>query len=246
MATIWDVYMTELINHEREKTGIQPHAIDENLGDAAADHNRWMLATDTFSHIGTGGSSPGDRVAGAGYIDARTWGENIARGATSTPESLKDEVEQLHAGLVASPSHYANITNPNFKEVGIDWEVGDFAGQQNAIVTQDYATNRDGPFIVGVAIRDRDGDRLYDPGEQIPDVTVTIQDQGGNVVRQTTTGGAGDYDVAVPANGTYDVVFSGAGIAPRTVEDVVVGGVNRKIDLINPSAATPTDWILAL
>jgi serralysin len=46
-----------------------------------------MLATNTFSHQGDGGSSAGERMAAAGYdfTGSWTWGENLAwYGTTGT------------------------------------------------------------------------------------------------------------------------------------------------------------------
>lgn len=43
---------------------LAPNAL---LHDASDTHGAWMLATDTFSHTGAGGSSPGARMAEAGY-----------------------------------------------------------------------------------------------------------------------------------------------------------------------------------
>ncbi|TIP77930.1 MAG: CAP domain-containing protein, partial [Mesorhizobium sp.] len=73
-------YLLELINAERAKAGVQPLAFDNDLSEAAEGHSRWMLATDTFSHTGSGGSSPTQRMKAAGYTLAGSWatGENIA------------------------------------------------------------------------------------------------------------------------------------------------------------------------
>ena len=50
-------YLLELINAERKKVGAQPLAFDSDLNEAAELHSEWMLAADTFSHTGSGGSS---------------------------------------------------------------------------------------------------------------------------------------------------------------------------------------------
>ena len=58
----------------------QPLAFSPLLIDAADAHSAWMLATDTFSHTGANGSSPGYRMKAAGYsfTGSWSWGENIA------------------------------------------------------------------------------------------------------------------------------------------------------------------------
>ena len=99
----YEQYMLELMNHARSNPGAeaarlgiglndgvaagtlsgapeQPLAFNPQLIDAAQQHSAWMLATDTFSHTGANGSSPGDRMnaAGYGFNGAWGWGENIA------------------------------------------------------------------------------------------------------------------------------------------------------------------------
>src|ERR1700759_265966 len=57
-----------------------PLAFNPSLISAAQQHSAWMLANNTFSHTGAGGSSPGDRMTAAGYTftGSWAWGENIA------------------------------------------------------------------------------------------------------------------------------------------------------------------------
>src|SRR5690349_7486538 len=51
----------------------QPLASNPALLDAADAHSAWTLATDTFSHTGANGSSPGDRMGAAGYAFSGSW-----------------------------------------------------------------------------------------------------------------------------------------------------------------------------
>src|SRR5205085_86105 len=57
----------------------QPLAINPNLTDGARKHSQWMIDTDVFSHTGSGGSQPDDRMSAAGYTFRVpwSWGENI-------------------------------------------------------------------------------------------------------------------------------------------------------------------------
>jgi serralysin len=61
-------------------TAKQPLAMNDLLNTSAQAHSDWMLATDTFSHTGANGSSPGDRMkaAGYGFTGSWAWGENIS------------------------------------------------------------------------------------------------------------------------------------------------------------------------
>lgn len=137
-ANAYEQYMLELINIERAKVGSQPLAFDGDLNESAENHSTWMIATDTFSHTGTGGSSPGDRMKTAGYVfsGSWSWGENIAWMSTRAPTGLQDEAQQLHTMLMNSSGHRANILNNNFREVGIGFEVGQYQAYEGAFVTK--------------------------------------------------------------------------------------------------------------
>lgn len=226
-------YLLELINAERAKAGAQPLAFDNDLSEAAENHDKWMLSADVFSHTGSGGTSPTTRMKAAGYTLSGSWatGENIAWATTRAPTGYVDEVKLLHTNLMNSSGHRANILNPNFREVGLGFEVGDYKGRSSAFVTEDFGKTGSDLFLTGVAFDDKDGDRFYDPGEGLGAVTVTAKNAAGQTFK-TTTSAAGGYDLALKA-GTYTVTFSGANIATST-QTATIGTKNVKKDLIDP------------
>ncbi|MCA1444535.1 carboxypeptidase regulatory-like domain-containing protein [Ensifer sp. IC4062] len=232
-------YLLELINAERAKAGVQPLAFDNDLGEAAEGHSQWMLAADVFSHTGSGGSSSTQRMKAAGYVLQGSWatGENIAWATTRAPTGYQDEVKLLHTNLMNSSGHRANLLNPNFREVGLGVEVGDYRGRSSAFATEDFAKTGSDLFLTGVAFDDRDGDRFYDPGEGLGGITVTAKNSAGQLFKTTTTA-AGGYDLALKP-GTYTVAFSGANIATST-QTVTIGTKNVKKDLIDPVMTSGT------
>ncbi|RWB74389.1 CAP domain-containing protein [Mesorhizobium sp.] len=232
-------YLLELINAERAKVGAQPLAFDNDLSEAAEGHDQWMLATDTFSHTGSGGSSPTTRMKNAGYTLSGSWatGENIAWATTRAPTGYVDEVKLLHTNLMNSSGHRANILNPNFREVGLGFEVGDYKGRSSAFVTEDFGKTGTDLFLTGVAFDDKDGDRFYDPGEGLGAITVTAKNSAGQTFK-TTTSAAGGYDLVLKP-GTYTVTFSGANIATST-QTATIGTKNVKRDLIDPTMKSGT------
>ncbi|WP_198389342.1 CAP domain-containing protein [Roseovarius faecimaris] len=134
--------MLELINEERAAVGAPPLRFNGDLNEASEDHSSWMLATDVFSHTGQGGSSAGDRIQQAGYeLEGNwTWGENIAWQSERGDPGLEDDVRDLHESLMNSPGHRANILNPDFEEIGIGIERGDFGRFDSVMVTQNFGT----------------------------------------------------------------------------------------------------------
>lgn len=133
--------MLSLINEERAKYGLAPLKMEMQLNDSAEDHSQWMLEQDVFSHTGAGGSSAGQRMQAAGFDFAGSWawGENIAWRSERGDAGLEDDVRALHEALMNSPSHRANILNPDYEYIGIGIEIGDYNGWEAVMVTQNFA-----------------------------------------------------------------------------------------------------------
>ena len=129
-ANALELIMLNLINGEREAAGLEPLRLITLLNASAEEHSRWMLEADQFSHLGDGGSTPSDRMEAAGYPFEGNYlsAENIAWQSSRGEEGFEDDVAQLHANLMASPDHRANILDPNAEDVGIGIEIGTFSG----------------------------------------------------------------------------------------------------------------------
>lgn len=155
-ATPDERYFASLINAARTDLGLDPVRLEVHLNAAADDHSDWMLRRDAFSHTGAGGSSSRERIEAAGFDLAGGWmtAENIAYVGISGAGNLRDEIRSLHQMLMDSPSHYANITDPDATVVGIGLKVGTFTsgGRDYRVLmaTQDFA--------------DTDGDLRLDNG----------------------------------------------------------------------------------
>ncbi|MDR4514352.1 CAP domain-containing protein [Nitrosomonas sp.] len=236
-ANIYEQFMLELINAERSKIGAQPLAFNGDLNESSEIHSSWMISTDTFSHTGAGGSSPGDRMTAAGYnfSGSWTWGENIAWMSTRAPTGLADEVQQLHTMLMNSSGHRANILNDSFREIGVGFEVGEFQNFEGAFATQNFARTASNAFLTGVAFDDQDSDRFYDINEGLGNITITAKNNATGVVSTTSTNQAGGYALELTA-GNFTVSFSGTGIS-TTSQVVNIGSRNLKLDLIDPAAS---------
>jgi uncharacterized protein YkwD len=109
-----------------------PLSLAPALTRAARAHSRDMAAHGLFSHTGSDGSSPGQRVTRAGYRWS-TVGENIASGVRTAPRVV--------AGWLASPHHCANIMTAGFRQMGVAFAVN--PGSEEVIYwTEDFATPR--------------------------------------------------------------------------------------------------------
>ncbi|MFV3128314.1 CAP domain-containing protein [Niveispirillum sp. KHB5.9] len=207
----------------------QPLAPNDILAAAAEGHSNWMLATDTFSHTGNGGSDPGQRMDAAGYdfIRPYTWGENIAwSGTTGTirTSQLAGYIEQQHRGLFLSPGHRVNILGDSYREIGISQQIGEFSGYNASMITQNFAATGQARFATGVVFNDLNGDGFYNPGEGVGGVSITVN---GNAAGQTTA--AGGYAIPM-TNGTWTMGFSGAGLNGAYYQTVTMSGLNVGLD----------------
>ncbi len=97
------------INAVRERDGLRPLVMDQQLRDVARAHSRDMYRRDYFSHVTPDGLTAFDRLQAA---DVRflAAGENIA---------FAPDVDSAEASLLASPEHRANILAPDYVRVGI-------------------------------------------------------------------------------------------------------------------------------
>jgi len=210
-----EILMLGLINAERAAAGVAPLTFDDNLNDASEDHSTWMLDADVFSHTGSGGSNPTQRMERSGYQFEGSWrsGENIGFQSERGDPGLEDDVEAIHQSLMNSPGHRANILNANFEEIGIGIERGDFSsggrGFDSVMITQNFGTTD-----------------AFDLGVPAPDVPDTQGNQA-DVVGEMTT----EYP-QTPVEETDEVVVD---------EDEVVDVVENEDPVAEDTEDEPED-----
>ena len=93
-----------------------------------------MATNELFSHTGSDGSNPGERIDRQGD-DWWTYGENIAVGYQT--------VSAVMQGWLGSEGHCRNIMNPAFTEIGAAFAEGQYQGNPAALYwTFDLAAPR--------------------------------------------------------------------------------------------------------
>lgn len=210
-------------------------AHDSQLETAAQRHSDWMLATDTFSHTGAGGSSPTGRMRAAGYEFAGSWrsGENLAFSGTTGTLNLQAAITQHYDGLFRSDGHRANTLQSGFSEIGLAQTEGRFTSGGNtfnaSMLTENFAKSGLDVFITGVAYRDLDSNRFYGMGEGRADIWVAAD------APQVTTAAAGGYSTAVNADATTEVrIGQGNTTLATLMLDMSQGNV--KLDIVTNTA----------
>lgn len=100
----------DLVNQDRLQNGLKPLALDEALSRVARMKAQDLVANNYFSHYSPTYGWPPQMVRNAGISYRYGVGENIVETTT---------VERMNLQLMNSPSHRANILDPNFTHVGI-------------------------------------------------------------------------------------------------------------------------------
>lgn len=102
-----------LTNVERSNANLSELTLNQNLSNAAQIQSEDLATGDFFAHTSPSGKSLADRLKEGGYNRYATAGENIAAGQGSA--------EQVVQEWMASPSHRANILDPDFTELGVGY-----------------------------------------------------------------------------------------------------------------------------
>lgn len=112
----------DLTNAERQKAGLKPLQIDNNLMNSARQKSKDMATNNYFDHTSPTYGSPFDQMKANG-VTYRSAAENIAMGQRSAEEVVK--------GWMESPGHRQNILTPNFTHIGIGYDAnGNYWTQQ--------------------------------------------------------------------------------------------------------------------
>ena len=102
--------MLTLVNQARANAGLTALRLDDRLNQACLVHANDMQTNNFFSHTGSDGSQPWDRMERAGYL-WRAAGENIAKGQSS--------VQAAFDAWMNSAGHRANILSTSYVDMGL-------------------------------------------------------------------------------------------------------------------------------
>ena len=104
--------MIHRINVEREKAGVRPVMSDEHLMDAARTHNMDMAWNNFFSHVGSDGSTPFERVEETDY-DPAAVGEVLAAATTN--------VDVIVNAWLSVDDQRAVLLDPRWHHIGLHY-----------------------------------------------------------------------------------------------------------------------------
>lgn len=136
----------ELTNKIRNNLGVQSLVENNLLTQAAYSKAEDMLLNQYFAHIGPDKKTVKEWLAGVNYKYAVA-GENLAMGFSSAEEVVN--------GWVKSQTHYANIIDPDFSEIGVGMSSGLYENYDTTLVAQFFGSKQ--PAVsVAVAVEKKD------------------------------------------------------------------------------------------
>jgi len=116
-----------LTNSVRQRLSLNALTPSNNLTQAAYDKAQDMLLSQYFAHNGPDGRSVKDWLASAGYR-YEVAGENLAMGFAQAGDVVE--------AWIKSPTHYANLVDPDYREIGVGMASGPFKGEETTLVAQ--------------------------------------------------------------------------------------------------------------
>lgn len=119
--------LMELINDERKNRNLTTLLVNSSLLTAADSKSQDMIDRDYFAHIDPDGKYVWPRIEAAGYYPYKTLGENLALDFATSEGMIKAWID--------SPSHRANLLNPDFVDQGLSALYGDFQGRYTNLTT---------------------------------------------------------------------------------------------------------------
>jgi uncharacterized protein YkwD len=119
--------LISLTNQARAKAGLSKLTQNDKLTQAATLKSQDMINKDYFAHTSPAGLNSWYWFREVNY-SYRVAGENLAIDFTDS--------QSLFTAWMNSPTHKANIMDPNFSDIGIAAVSGEFQGHQSIAVTQ--------------------------------------------------------------------------------------------------------------
>jgi hypothetical protein len=117
--------LLDLVNHEREKAGLNKLEWNDRLAEAAEAHSKLLAENRDLSHQFSGEPILQERV-GATRLRFNSVAENVA---------AAPDVDTAHTALMKSPGHRANILHQDYNAIGISI----VERNHELFITQDFA-----------------------------------------------------------------------------------------------------------
>ncbi len=130
--------IVELTNEVRAREGVPPLSYAEKLARSSLQKAEDMARNNYFEHRTPDGRGLRDFLREAGYVYSVA-GENLAVGFTSP--------ERVVEAWVESPTHFANLIDRDFVDIGVGGSVGMYGGASALYVAQHFGSPKQGSEV---------------------------------------------------------------------------------------------------
>lgn len=210
--------------------GFAPVAPDMRLFQAARDHSEAMATGNFFSHESEDGTGYEDRILASGY-EAVLAGEALSRVRTSDYPDPRSAAEALFGKIFLREldpfsEEERVILHPDLEHGGVGIALGEMGSSGNwdmyYLAVCDLASGNGpvGSRLLGVVHMDRNGDGLYNPGEEVKDKPIIVY--GARLHLMTDE--LGGIDSELNPGGYWVVLFSQT--EPLQIQEIHVGAKN--------------------
>lgn len=197
--------------------GLPPLVFNRKLRAAADVKITDMLENGYWANVSPEGVTPAMRIRQQGYAPSWTAESRIRLSTCATAISPEKTVSVIFQNMFfnvfrSSGFRDANLLAEKAADIGIrvvsaeSKKLSGLCGENVHIAVFDFAApaKPEGPVVTGVVYEDLNGNNLYDAGEGVPDVEITVRIPGGVIARTAKTNAAGGY--AIPLEpGRYRV-----------------------------------------
>jgi len=140
--------LLEKTNEERRKLGVTELVLNKELNQAALAKAQDMFNDQYWAHVAPDGKQAWDFIKEANYV-YKYAGENLARDFNNSDEVVE--------AWMNSPSHYENIANKDFTQMGLAVVTDNLNGFKTTVVVQLFAVPS------AVAMKGDNGEKLLLP-----------------------------------------------------------------------------------
>lgn len=214
-----------LINNSSELADIleqgllSPFNMNEKLFAAAINHAYDMLENSYYASVSPDGRTVEDRIMDQGINEPAFSGEVLGSLTSGglielEPSDIAEIFFEANFKAELKPDKEKRcVLNTNMKESGISFNVvsvdnGDGFYNTRYLLVADFAANavENNPYLVGVVYEDSNKNGLYNSGEGLEGIQVSVQDTDKNTKNKIDffTNSAGGFAIALDS-GTYQV-----------------------------------------
>lgn len=132
----------DLTNTSRNEESLNELNWNDELARAAQAKADNMVSENYFAHIGPDGKQPWEWINKGGYYFLYM-GENLAMDFSSA--------KIAHSAFQQSPTHWKNIMNPKYQDMGVGVAVGNINGRETIVLVEFFGAQKIVPPVVPVA-----------------------------------------------------------------------------------------------